>query len=194
MKISCSDLEYKDYVKIIVRKYNEVSLLKDIPEEEFEKIRSLLITEFQSLIGDTSFSNFQMLKANLEKFYIRINIYETLLSVIKVYGVDDEVIKELFLKVKFTIKENETKDKVYSRLKARLLKAELQYKSTYKELESLQKEATNHKELSEIEMYQLIANISAGLMFSVSINENTVVVAGYIKLLNQQNNKRNGRR
>lgn len=189
MKITCSDLTYKDYVKIVVGKFSEVELTKDLDTEIQQKTRDSLITEFQSLIGDDSFNNYEMLKFNLDKYTRRLQTYDILITLVTGFGIEDSKIKEICLSAKFNLTSTDTKDTVLIRLKANYYKAELRLKAIVKELESLQQKARGSKELSEVEMYQLISNISASLMFSISINDNTVVVAGYIKLLNKQKDK-----
>ena len=189
MKITCSDLTYLEYVRIVVGNYDKVAKLNGLSEEELKEISAEVITEFQELTGDHSFSNYKKLYEDLAKYSEIYEKYSMLYNVLIL--LDDlsptmyEVLDEL--KVKYT--EEDTLQTIIEKVFAKAKKAELQYKSIEKQIEKIKEQNKKNIEVTEASLIKVIAAISAGLMFSVSVNDNAVVVAEYINILNKQSNK-----
>lgn len=189
MKITCSDLTYLEYVRIVVGNFDKVPKLNGLSEEELKEISAEIITEFQELTGDHSFSNYKKLYEDLAKYFEIYEKYSMLYNVLilldelspTVYEVLDE------LKVKYT--EADTLQTIIEKVFARAKKAELQYKSVEKQIEKIKEQNKKNIEVTEASLIKVIAAVSAGLMFSVSVNDNAVVVAEYINILNKQSNK-----
>ena len=189
MKITCSDLTYLEYVRIVVGNYGKVAKLNGLSEEELKEISAEVITEFQELTGDHSFSNYKKLYEDLARYSETYEKYSMLYNVLilldelspTMYEVLDE------LKVKYT--EEDTLRTIIEKVFAKAKKAELQYKSIEKQIEKIKEQNKKNIEVTEASLIKVIAAISAGLMFSVSVNDNAVVVAEYINILNKQSNK-----
>lgn len=189
MKITCSDLTYLEYVRIVVGSYGKVAKLNGLSEEELKEISAEVITEFQELTGDHSFSNYKKLYEDLAKYS---EIYEKYSMLYNVLILLDELSPTMYevldeLKVKYT--EEDTLQTIIEKVFARAKKAELQYKSIEKQIEKIKEQNKKNIEVTEASLIKVIAAISAGLMFSVSVNDNAVVVAEYINILNKQSNK-----
>lgn len=189
MKITCSDLTYLEYVRIVVGNYDKVAKLNGLSEEELKEISADVITEFQELTGDHSFSNYKKLYEDLAKY---AGIYEKYSMLYNVLILLDELSPTMYevldeLKVKYT--EEDTLQTIIEKVFARAKKAELQYKSIEKQIEKIKEQNKKNIEVTEASLLKVIAAISAGLMFSVSVNDNAVVVAEYINILNKQSNK-----
>lgn len=189
MKITCSDLTYLEYVRIVVGNYSKVAKLNGLSEEELKEISAEVITEFQELTGDHSFSNYKKLYEDLAKYS---EIYEKYSMLYNVLILLDELSPTMYevldeLKVKYT--EEDTLQTIIEKVFAKAKKAELQYKSIEKQIEKIKEQNKKNIEVTEASLIKVIAAISAGLMFSVSVNDNAVVVAEYINILNKQSNK-----
>lgn len=189
MKITCSDLTYLEYVRIVVGNYSKVAKLNGLSEEELKEISAEVITEFQELTGDHSFSNYKKLYEDLAKYS---EIYEKYSMLYNVLILLDELSPTMYevldeLKVKYT--EEDTLQTIIEKVFAKAKKAELQYKSIEKQIEKIKEQNKKNIEVTEASLLKVIAAISAGLMFSVSVNDNAVVVAEYINILNKQSNK-----
>ena len=189
MKITCSDLTYLEYVRIVVGNYSKVAKLNGLSEEELKEISAEIITEFQELTGDHSFSNYKKLYEDLAKYF---EIYEKYSMLYNVLILLDELSPTMYevldeLKVKYT--EADTLQTIIEKVFARAKKAELQYKSVEKQIEKIKEQNKKNIEVTEASLIKVIAAVSAGLMFSVSVNDNAVVVAEYINILNKQSNK-----
>lgn len=189
MKITCSDLTYLEYVRIVVGNFDKVPKLNGLSEEELKEISAEIITEFQELTGDHSFSNYKKLYEDLAKYF---EIYEKYSMLYNVLILLDELSPTMYevldeLKVKYT--EADTLQTIIEKVFARAKKAELQYKSVEKQIEKIKEQNKKNIEVTEASLIKVIAAVSAGLMFSVSVNDNAVVVAEYINILNKQSNK-----
>lgn len=189
MKITCSDITYLEYVRIVVGNYSKVAKLNGLSEEELKEISAEVITEFQELTGDHSFSNYKKLYEDLAKYS---EIYEKYSMLYNVLILLDELSPTMYevldeLKVKYT--EEDTLQTIIEKVFAKAKKAELQYKSIEKQIEKIKEQNKKNIEVTEASLIKVIAAISAGLMFSVSVNDNAVVVAEYINILNKQSNK-----
>ena len=189
MKITCSDLTYLEYVRIVVGNFDKVPKLNGLSEEELKEISAEVITEFQELTGDHSFSNYKKLYEDLAKYS---EIYEKYSMLYNVLILLDELSPTMYevldeLKVKYT--EEDTLQTIIEKVFAKAKKAELQYKSIEKQIEKIKEQNKKNIEVTEASLIKVIAAISAGLMFSVSVNDNAVVVAEYINILNKQSNK-----
>ena len=82
MKITCSDLTYLEYVRIVVGNYSKVAKLNGLSEEELKEMSAEVITEFQELTGDHSFSNYKKLYEDLAKYSEIYEKYSMLYNVL----------------------------------------------------------------------------------------------------------------
>lgn len=73
-------------------------------------------------------------------------------------------------------------------------KCVIQQRSIEVELKALQATSDSKDSASEADLLKVIAKVSIGLMFGVSVLENATVVAGYISILNKQQEKENGKK
>lgn len=187
--ISCSDITYLEYARIAVRSYDKVSHTQGLPEEKQDAIREHIVAEFQELTGDMSYRNYQKLFDDLKKHSQRyekyINFYNVLMTASELNIEIINVLEENGIRVR----DSDTLETLRASLFARAKKAELQYKSVAKELERIKEQNKNIEEITEANLLRVIAAVSTGLMFSISVHDNAVVVAEYINILNKQQEK-----
>lgn len=190
--ISCNDITYLEYAKIITRQYSSVPLLLDVPADELEAVRSSIAAEFQDLIGDLSYKNYNNMVDQFKKLDLKRLTCLGILTMLEIYSIQDESVQSMLGLLRITITEESSKDLVTTQVLATLKKCELRMKSLELELTSINNSA-GKKEVVEADLIKAIASISVGLMFSVSIHDNATVIAGYINILNKQQEKQNGK-
>lgn len=192
MEITCYDITYREYVSIIVSKFEKVSKLSGLSKEELVDLRAKLAIEFQSLAGDKSQSSYRQLYDSYKKKLNRLNRLSLLALYLEVFSIEHEVIKEAFEALRIKVRKGETQEGVIERLEFSMVKLKSECNTLEKAILKMHEKNKDGGDIAEADLYKVIASISAGLSFSISLDDNAAVVAGYIEILNKQQ-ERNGK-
>ena len=187
MNLTCSDFTYLEYTRIAVGNFDKVPKLADIHPDDRAELKSRLVQEFQELTGDNSYRNYKQLHEDLHRFADQYDKYAVLYNLMLSAG--EQALKEfysIFDEFKIKYKETDSFEVILQRVFARMKKPELQYKSIEKQIKTINEKNKDKPEVSETDLLKIVASISTGLMFSVSVNDNAVVVAEYINILNKR--------
>lgn len=190
--ISCSDITYLEYVKIITRQYDSVPLLANLSVEQQDSVRTSIAAEFQELVGDLSFKNYSSMVEQFKKLDLKRLTCLSILNMLEVFSMFDEAVIAMLSLLKITVTADSVKSNIITKVTAILKKSELKMKSLEVELNKIL-ESAKHNDVTEADLIKVVASISVGLMFSVSVNDNAIVIAGYINILNKQQEKQNGK-
>ena len=192
--ISCNDITYRDYVKIMTDQFAQVKELSGFTELECISIKEHLAVEFQALVGDHTYSNYMSLVDKYDKLELKRLKCSGLVGLLSVYSVHNAEVVALLANINIQVDANDTNEGILLRVHATMQKCVIQQRSIEVELKALQATSDSKDSVSEADLLKVIAKVSIGLMFGVSVLENATVVAGYISILNKQQEKENGKK